>query len=302
MSVVTAAGELSPSQLAERVLTLAPFRFVSQDDFRILLRYLIQIDHLELTEGGGLLTGLTGEKIVRSFRFLATFKDPTEWLVKEGQNAIGTIGSSVPVGERFVLAGRTWEVLDLASEQHLIQVKRLPGALKTYFLGGGGPPIHRRVVQRMRTILLDNASYSYLTGRAAERLNRARELAVRTGIASRPQVIERTADHLVVPWTGSRELHTMMMGLRADPEVRSVEVESHFALKVRLRDDVDLSSTLATLVAQQWNPEEIMAKLGRVELERAKYDEFLPDELLRKSFGADYLDSEGARRDLAAAL
>jgi ATP-dependent Lhr-like helicase len=302
MSIVTAAGELSPAQLAERVLTLAPFRFVSQENFRALLRYLLQIDHLEVTENGGLITGLSGEKIVRSFRFLATFKDPTEWLVKEGQNAIGTIASSVPVGERFVLAGRTWEVLDLVSEQHLMQVKRLPGALKTHFLGGGGPPIHRRVVERMRGVLIDTANYSYLTEGAAERLNDARQLATRTSIASRPQLIRRDDGYLLAPWTGSRELRTTTMWLKADPGVRSVEPESRFGLRVRTRDDADLPSILAALVAQPWNPNEIVAKLERPALERAKYDEFLPDELLRKAFETDHLDAEGARRALASAL
>jgi ATP-dependent helicase Lhr and Lhr-like helicase len=302
MSIATAAGELTPGQLAERVLTLAPFRHVSQDDFRVLLRHLIQIDHLELTETGGLITGLAGERIVRNFRFLATFQDPTEWAVKEGQSAIGTIGSPVPVGERFVLAGRTWEVLDLLTEQHLMQVKRLPGALKTHFIGGGGPLIHRRVVERMRSVLADTAAYAYLTEPAAKRLEEARALARSTGIASKPQIIKRGDHYLLVPWTGSRELQTMTMWLKANPGVRNVESETHFGLKVSPQDETDFASTLATLVARPLVPDAILEHLGRSDFERAKFDEFLPDELLRKSFVAVHLDVTGARRDLAKTL
>jgi hypothetical protein len=92
------------------------------------------------------------------------------------------------------------------------------------------------------------------------------------------------------------------MWLKADPGVRSVEPESRFGLKVRTRDDADLPNILAALVAQPWNPNEIVATLGRPDLELAKYDEFLPDELLRKVFETDHLDAEGARRALVAAL
>jgi ATP-dependent helicase Lhr and Lhr-like helicase len=302
MSIATAAGELSAGQLAERVLTLAPFRYVSQDDFRTLLRHLIQIDHLELTERGGLITGLRGERVVRNFRFLATFQDPTEWAVKEGQSAIGTIGSPVPIGERFVLAGRTWEVLDLVLEQHLMHVKRLPGALKTHFLGGGGPPIDRRVVRRMRTVLVDTANYPYLTEPAAIRLEEARRLAASTGIALGPHMVKRGDNYLLVPWTGSRELQTMTMWLKADSGVRRVESETRFGLKVSARDDSNLSSILATLGARSWVPDEILKHLGRGELERAKFDEFLPDELLQKSFVTDHLDVNGAHGDLAETI
>jgi len=48
---------------------LPPFGAISQDDFRQLLRYLIDIDHVQQTEQGRLIIGLTGEKVVRSFNF-----------------------------------------------------------------------------------------------------------------------------------------------------------------------------------------------------------------------------------------
>jgi len=47
---------------AVQVLTLPPFGAISQDDFRQLLRYLIDIDHVQQTEQGRLIIGLTGEK------------------------------------------------------------------------------------------------------------------------------------------------------------------------------------------------------------------------------------------------
>jgi len=59
---ILAAMEISAAALAVQVLTLPPFGAISQDDFRQLLRYLIDIDHVQQTEQGRLIIGLTGEK------------------------------------------------------------------------------------------------------------------------------------------------------------------------------------------------------------------------------------------------
>lgn len=58
MSILAAMGELSPAALAAQVLTLPPFSAISKDDFRQLLRYLIDIDHIQQSEQGGLIVGV----------------------------------------------------------------------------------------------------------------------------------------------------------------------------------------------------------------------------------------------------
>ena len=52
MSTLASTGELTPAELAQRVLTLSYFHRVSADDYRVLLRHLIKIDHIQVTEGG----------------------------------------------------------------------------------------------------------------------------------------------------------------------------------------------------------------------------------------------------------
>ncbi len=56
-ATLASCGELSPAALAERVLTLSYFHRVTQDDFRLLLRHLLETDHIERTEAGGLIVG-----------------------------------------------------------------------------------------------------------------------------------------------------------------------------------------------------------------------------------------------------
>lgn len=87
-------------------------------------------DYLSLCEDGTVVVGLTGEKLLKSFKFYAVFKDSEDYSVKCGSDEIGTISSPVPVGDRFALAGRVWEVEELDLPRKLIFVHNVPGKWK----------------------------------------------------------------------------------------------------------------------------------------------------------------------------
>ena len=46
MSTLASCGEMSPGELASRVLSLSCFWRISQEDYRVLLRHLLEIDHI----------------------------------------------------------------------------------------------------------------------------------------------------------------------------------------------------------------------------------------------------------------
>lgn len=303
MSVVGAAGELIPPQLAERVLTLAPFTDVPQDDFRALLRHLLELDHLQRTEEGGLILGLEGGRIVHHYRFLATFQDTTEWAVKEGTRDIGTIASPVPVGERFALAGRTWAVVEIVADQRVLVVKRVKGSLKTHFIGGRGGDVHGRIVERMRRVLEEDTVYPYITERAAARLAEARQIARASGIAAGPALVPLSREKVViVPWAGSRALRTLALRI-TQADFATVARDGFYLTLTAVSGGVEaIANGLVALAQEQWDAEAMAGGLDRPFCLQAKYDEFLPDELLRKSFAAAYLDAEEAAERLRATL
>lgn len=303
MSIVGAAGELTPPQLAERVLTLAPFAHILQDDFRALLRHLLEIDHLERTETGGLILGLAGEKVVRNFRFLATFQDTTEWAVKDGTRDVGTIASPVPPGERFALAGRTWEVVDVVAEQRVLVVRHVMGGLKTHFTGAAGPSIHDRIVERMRRVLHEDTVYPYLTERAAARLGTARHFARTLGITSGPTLLPLGGDKLaLLPWSGTKIIRTLAFRIMQTGDLTVARNNFYLTLTAAPGTSATAVNSLMGSAAEPWNATQIAERMERTFCTVAKYDEFLPDELLRKSFGAEQLDVVGARTRLRGAL
>jgi len=102
---------------------LPPFGAISQDDFRQLLRYLIDIDHVQQTEQGRLIIGLTGEKVVRLSNFT-----PCLQITKSIQSGMTDgIIMPPPPGNRFTLAGRTWEVLDIEPKAKTVWVRGVEG-------------------------------------------------------------------------------------------------------------------------------------------------------------------------------
>ena len=103
---------------------------LTKETYRSLLLSMVQNEYLELTEEKGLIVGLKGEKLVNSFKFYAVFKDSEDYTVRKASEEIGTITNPVPVGERFALAGRVWEVEEINLLRKLIYVHPVEGKME----------------------------------------------------------------------------------------------------------------------------------------------------------------------------
>ena len=78
MSTLASLGEMSPGELASRVLTLSCFQRITQEDYRLLLCHLLETGHISRTENGGLILGLAGERVISSYKFYAVFQENIE--------------------------------------------------------------------------------------------------------------------------------------------------------------------------------------------------------------------------------
>jgi ATP-dependent Lhr-like helicase len=181
LSTLASSGELTPRALAERVLGLPPLSGISKDDYKTLLISMIENDYIEMTEEKGLIVGLAGERLISSFKFYAVFKDSEDFTVRHESEEIGTITTPPPVGDRFALAGRVWEVEELDVARKLIYVKPVEGKMEVSWPGDYGE-IHTKILKRMRRVLEEDTVYPYLKPNAAHRLEVARHLARNTGM------------------------------------------------------------------------------------------------------------------------
>ena len=169
MSTLASTGELTPAELAQRVLTLSYFHRISADDYRVLLRHLIKIDHIQVTEGGGLIVGLAGERIINNFKFYAVFQENEEFTVRSESAELGTIVNPPPPGERIAIAGHCWIVEEVDWKRHTVFATQVKGRVPAYF-GDCPGDINTHVLERMRKALNEHAAYPYLMGNARARL------------------------------------------------------------------------------------------------------------------------------------
>ncbi|MBW4673809.1 MAG: DEAD/DEAH box helicase [Desmonostoc geniculatum HA4340-LM1] len=301
MSILTATGEISPNVLAKQIFSLPPFAAISPEDFRLLLRYLIDIGHIQHTEQGKLILGLAGEKVVRKFQFYAVFSEQQEYSVKHGTTEIGSIAVPVPVGNQFGLAGRTWEVVEVDFKKRAIVVKQAEGKASIYWHGGGGI-IHTRVLQRMRQVLFEDVEYSYLQKNALQRLQTVRQLVRRVGLEKQNILELEKGKCCIFPWMGTVGYRTLERLLnswcRESLEIKSIGGVSPYYLTIKLGKGKFeyLHREIASLCEQRISAEDLVSTSEAPEIQN--YDEFIPHPLLRKAFISDYLDMEEVRQEV----
>ncbi|MEH2070180.1 MAG: DEAD/DEAH box helicase [Nostoc sp.] len=302
MSILTASGEISPNALAKQIFSLPPFTMISQEDFKLLLHYLIDIGHIQHTEQGKLILGLAGEKVVRKFQFYAVFAEQQEYIVKYGTTEIGSIAAPIPVGNQFALAGRSWEVVEVDFKKRAIVVKQAEGKATIYWRGSGGT-VHTRVLQRMQQVLFEDIEYSYLQKNAIQRLQTVRQLVRQVGLEKQNILQLEKGKCCIFPWLGTvgyRTLERLLNSFcRESLEITSIGGVSPYYLIIKLGKNKFnyLSRKITSLCEQRISAEDLVSSSEAPEIQ--KYDKFIPHPLLRKAFINDYLDMGELRQEVA---
>lgn len=299
LSVLASSGELTLRRLAERVLSLPPFAEVPKEDYKVLVLSMLNNDFLEMTEEKTLIVGLAGERLLRSFKFYAVFKDSEDYTVRCGSDEIGTITTPPPVGDRFALAGRVWEVEELDIQHKLIYVKSVEGKMEVSWPGDYGE-VHTRVVERMRKVLMEDTVYPYLKPNAQKRLEQARHVARNTGMLSHSLVHLGGYSWCLFPWLGTRSFRTLrkMIGrVGKDFAITGIEYEGCYFITFKMSrgTDEDLIGTLADGVRTEYFRAEDLVSTGEIPVFE-KYDDYVPADLLRHAYATDKLNLDEAQR------
>ena len=298
LSILAASGELTVRRLAERVLALPPFASVSKEDYKVLLLSMLNNDFLEMTEEKTVIVGLAGERLLKSFKFYAVFKDSEDYTVRAGSDEIGTITTPPPVGDRFALAGRVWEVEELDIQRKLIYVQPVEGKMEVSWPGDYGE-VHTRIAERMRQVLREDTVYPYLKPNAQKRLEVARHVARNTGLTEHSLIHLGGYSYCLFPWLGTRSFRTvrrLIQGQSARFGITGVEYEGCYfiAFKMSKGTDYELMQVLADQAAAGIDPHTLVSS-GEVPLFE-KYDDYIPTDLLRHAFAVDKLNAEEAGR------
>ena len=293
MSTLASCGELSPRALADRVLRLHYFHRITQEDYRVLLRHLIATDHIQQTEQGGLIVGLAGERVINSFKFYGVFQESEEYTVRSESQELGTVVSPPPVGEKLAIAGHVWQVLDVDHKRRLIYCQQVKGSVPAYF-GQCPGDLHTKILERMRRVLQEDRQYPYLMKNAVARLEQARFTAAHS------KTLINLGGNMwcLLPWVGTYTFLTMERFLKikcADRlGLRNLDSARPFFIQFTMKaDEETFFRVLAEEIRKPIDPMELVYPKELPLFD--KYDEYLPEELVKKGFALGVLDVDGLR-------
>jgi ATP-dependent Lhr-like helicase len=294
MCTLASSGELSAAALASRVLSLSYFHRITQDDYKLLLQHLLYTDHIQKTEEGGLIVGLAGERQTNSHKFYAVFKENEEYTVRSKSQELGTIVMPPPIGEKIALAGHVWIVEEIDHKRRLVYCELVKGNVPAYF-GMCPGDINTKVLEKMKNILCENSNYPYLMKNAVVRLDEARHTAANSGLTKESLICLGGNMWCLFPWLGTYAFLALerfikikcaaLLGLSAMDSSRPYFIQ----LRMSASKD-EFCKVLSDMEKQPLEPMELIYN-GEIPLFE-KYDEFLPEELVKKGFAYGILGVE----------
>ena len=298
MSTLASCGEMTPAELASRILPLSAFSHITKEDYQVLLRHLISIDHINRTENGGLITGLTGERIVNNYKFYAVFQENVEYAVRADSQELGTIVKPPPVGDKIAIAGRVWVVDEVDHKHRVVYCTLVKGNIPAYF-GDVAGDIHTRILERMYDVLNEEKNYPYLMKHAVCRLMDARLTFHHAGMDKDVLIHLGGKMWALFPWLGSYAFLAMerflkikcrdRLGLKGLTSVRPYYIQ--FTMQVNKEEFFEI---LHEEAKKDFDPIDLVYPEEVPVFE--KYDQYVPPELVRKGFAHGVLDIEGMKK------
>ena len=292
MSTLASCGELTVAELASRVLNLKYFHRISKEDYKLMLRHLLKIDHIQRTEEGGLIVGITGERIINNFKFYAVFQENEEYTVRWGAQELGTIVMPPPAGDKIAIAGHVWIVEEVDHKRHLVYCELIKGKVPAYF-GDCPGDINTKILVKMKEVLREENSYPYLMKNAVVRLSQARQTARNSGINDSPLICLGGNMWCLLPWLGTYAFLAIERFLKlkcADKlGLKGIDSCRPYYIQFTMKSNPDeFFSVLISEVKKDFDPMELVYDKEVPLFE--KYDEFIPPELIRKGFANGILN------------
>ena len=289
LSLTAQRGAVRANDSWRALCDTGPFENVSADLFGGFLRDLGERELLSQMGDGTLTLGIWGERLVNNYDFYSAFLTSDEFRLVSGARTLGTLPISRPlaVGDFILFAGQRWEVLEVRTDEKLIQLNSAPAGRAPTFAGSRSL-VDDAVRTRMFEVLDSDHSFSFIDETASRLLDQART-AFRNFDLNREPILTWGDDVVLFPWIGDRTQDSMTLmlryaGLRAATDGHAILLEgcSRDAAK----------EAIAELVAWPPDPEDIVGEVANMESQ--KFHRFLSDSMLERDWISSRLDCQGA--------
>lgn len=299
LAITAQWGGVRADQLWSQLCQTGPFQNIDLTDFKTLLRHMGAYGLLTQLASGEMVIGAEGEKLTNHYTFYAVFNTPEEFRIVTGSRTLGTVPVDSPLlpDQHIIFGGRRWKVTEIEVEKKVIYVEATKGGQPPQF-SGGGMAVHDVVRQEMLAIYRENdyrikigskrVDYADATARSlfAEGCDSFKRFNLQNS-----HFISDGQHSYVLPWMGDKVVNTITALL-----MRSSFKASSFSGVIEI-DDASVSSVQHALKEIQLSglPSESELAADVPEKYLDKYDDYLPESLLAKGYGAKAYDIEGAQ-------
>lgn len=279
LSLIGSGGAVKPAAAYRALCGPDSFLAMRPADYADLLRGAGRqgVDLIEQSPNGLLMLGAEGEKLVAGRDFYAIFSTDREWRLISGGRTIGTVPivNVLGVGSIVGFAGRRWRVMAADDRAMVLDVVPHRAGKLPRFDRPASEALDDRLVKTMRTVFEDDDRPAYLDPTALEFLDQGRAAYRRLGLGHSSMVRAGNDTHLLT-WAGTAVndlVGILLVSAGLDVEVHDVGVTA-----IDTTPD-ELTGILSDL--EECPPIEDLA--GFVQgLRKAKLDEFVDEELLRR--------------------
>jgi ATP-dependent Lhr-like helicase len=217
LSVIAQRGGAPTNILYSVLCREGPFRQVSTAVFADVLRALghPEAGMIEQTDGGLLLLGQTGERLVEHYSFYAVFKTPEEYRLVSNGRDLGTlpIDNILSPGMMLIFSGRRWLVQEIHDREKVIMVNPAKAGVPPVF-GGDPGDIHDKVIARMFDVLEADTKPLYMDTNSLEMLAEARLNYAQMGFTNARLVSLGEETSLMATRVGTMKTTTLALALR----------------------------------------------------------------------------------------
>ena len=202
-----------------------------------------------------------------------------------------------PVGDKIAIAGRVWIVDDVDHKRREVLCTLVKGNIPAYF-GDVPGDIHTHILEKMYGILQEKRTYPYLMKHAVCRLEEARNSFIRSGMAEHPLISLGGNMWALFPWLGTYAFLALerFLKLRCGERLglRGLNPSRPYYMQFTMKaDEAAFFSVVKEEAEKEFDPLELLYPNENPVFE--KYDEYVPEELVRKGFAMGVLDVQGMK-------
>ncbi|NOY16566.1 MAG: DEAD/DEAH box helicase [Gammaproteobacteria bacterium] len=288
LSIIAQHGGATADQLWKVLTVDGPFSHVEQPVFVDLLKQMGEKQLLMQMTDGALHHGKVGEQIANHYSFYAAFNTPEEFTLLVGGKRIGRLPFDRPlaVHSYLIFAGKRWLVINVDPDKKIIDLKPAKGGNPPIFTGGGGL-LHGEIRHEMYRLYCDSTEPTFLNKQSREFIKEGRDFFARNKLKDQWFLQDGKDVHLFF-WEGDVIQDTVVALLA----YHGVRAENGGIVVTAIETNKDrVINALEELVDYPPKSEEELSR----EIKNkwiGKFDNFLSDDLLNKSYGSHRFDIE----------